>query len=289
MKGWLIVNGFVKSEKFEDIYSLFLSAAKKRGVNFEKINTVELAAPIGSDLFKETEKPDFAVFWDKDVILARRLENAGIRLFNSADAVLLCDNKALTYSCLSGKLPMPKTLIAPKTFEGVGYSNEFLQKAAEIIGFPMVVKQVYGSFGAQVYLANDFCEFEKIVAKIEWRDFLVQEYVANSCGKDVRVNVAGGKVVSSMLRFNDGDFRSNISNGGKMKMVEIPKEWEKTSIDACNALGLDFAGVDLMFGAQGEPVLCEVNSNPHFRSSLDCTGVDLSEKIFDYIINKLKK
>ncbi len=287
MQGWLIVNGFVKSEKFKDIYSLFLSAAKKRGIELSVVNTVELAAPLDEDFFKNG-KPDFAVFWDKDVILAHRLESAGIRLFNCADAVLLCDNKALTYSKLCGKVPMPKTLIAPKTFEGVGYSAEFLKKAENLIGFPMVVKQAYGSFGAQVYLAKDFCELEKIVEKIGWRDFLIQEYVASSCGKDVRVNVVGGKVVSSMLRFNDGDFRSNISNGGKMQRCYIPEEWKTVACKACSVLGLDFGGVDLMFGDFGKPILCEVNSNPHFRSTLMCTGVDMSEHIIDYVIEKLE-
>lgn len=289
MKGLLVVNGFVKSEKFEDIYSHFLSAANKRGVDLKKINTVRLASCLGDDSLKNELKSDFIIFWDKDVILANRLEKCGIRLFNPAEAIKLCDNKALTCSALFDKVKIPKTLIAPKTFEGVGYSSEFLQKAIDLIGFPMIVKQVYGSFGAQVYLAHDYCELEKIIEEIGWRDFLVQEYISSSFGKDIRVNVVGNKVVSAMLRFNENDFRSNISNGGSMKTVEIPKEWEKTAIDACSALGLDFAGVDLMFGAQGEPVLCEVNSNPHFRSSLECTGIDLSEKIIDYIISELKK
>lgn len=287
MQGLLVVNGFVKSEKFEDIYSLFLTSAKKRGVALKKINTVELAAPLGTDIFAKSQKPDFAIFWDKDIVLAKRLENCGIRLFNSAEAIKLCDNKALTCSAVYNKLKTPKTLIAPKTFEGVGFSGEFMQKAADLIGFPMVVKQVYGSFGAQVYLANDFNELKNIIKKIGWRDFLVQEYISSSFGKDIRVNVVGGQVVSAMLRYNDGDFRSNISNGGKMKKTELSQDWAQAAITACNALSLDFAGVDLMFGENGEPVLCEVNSNPHFRSTLECTGVDMSEIIIDYITAKI--
>lgn len=284
MQGLLVVNGFVKSQKFEDIYSLFLVAAKKRGIALKKINTVELLSPLGADIFAKTKKPDFVIFWDKDVVLARRLQSFGVRCFNSADAIELCDNKILTCSALSGAVNLPKTLIAPKTFEGVGYSDEFLQKAADIIGFPMVVKQAYGSFGAQVYLANDFTELKRIIDKIGWRDFLVQEFIQSSVGRDVRVNVVGGQVACSMLRFNDGDFRSNISNGGSMKKCDIPDEWKDSAVKACNVLGLDFAGVDVMFGKDGEPIICEVNSNPHFRSTLLCTSVDMSEKIIDYII-----
>lgn len=292
MQGLLIVNGYLKSEKFEDLYSLFLSAAEKRGVSLIKKSTVDLLTPLGDYVFAGKNgvlKPDFAIFWDKDVTFARRLQNCGVRCFNSSNAVELCDNKILTYSALSGTVKIPKTLVAPKTFEGVGYSQDFLQKAADIIGFPMVVKQAYGSFGKQVYLVRNFESLKKTVNEIGWRDFLIQEFIQSSVGRDMRVNVCGVEVCASMLRFNDSDFRSNISNGGSMKKFDISNEWSAAAIKACEVLGLDFAGVDVMFGADGEPVVCEVNSNPHFRSTLECTGVDMSERIIDLIISKLKK
>jgi ribosomal protein S6--L-glutamate ligase/gamma-F420-2:alpha-L-glutamate ligase len=99
--------------------------------------------------------------------------------------------------------------------------------------------------------------------------------------------VVGGRVVSAMERYNDNDFRSNITNGGSMRKIEIGEDIKTAAIKACEAIGLDFAGVDILFGNDG-PIVCEVNSNPHFKSSLECTGVDMSEEILDYIVEKLR-
>lgn len=293
MNGWLIVNGFVKSEKFNDLYALFLSAAKKRGINLIKKNTIELSFPLGEKI-TENEKildngsaPDFCLFWDKDAVLARRLESEGVRLFNRASAIEACDNKIFTCSTLSGIVKIPKTLTAPKTFEGVGYGEEFAEKATEVLGFPLVLKEAFGSFGKQVYLIKNKAELVKKLNEIGFKDALLQEFISSSNGKDVRINVVGDKVVACMLRYNDGDFRSNISNGGKMQKTEVPVDWKNAALTACHALKLDFAGVDVMFGKDGEPIICEVNSNPHFRSTLTCTGVDMSELIIDHIVKKL--
>ena len=88
-----------------------------------------------------------------------------------------------------------------------------------------------------------------------------------------------------MLRENDNDFRSNISNGGRGSLYQPSKEFVNLAIKATKALGLDFAGVDVMFGTDG-PILCEVNSNPQFASTLAATGVNLADYIADYILNK---
>ena len=152
----------------------------------------------------------------------------------------------------------------------------------------MVVKEAYGSFGQQVYLANNFDELTQIVANISHKDFLMQEFVSSSVGRDVRVNVVGNKVICGMLRQNNKDFRSNITNGGTACTIELTDQQQNVALKAVQALGLDFAGVDVMFGESG-PIVCEVNSNPHFRSTLDCTGIDMSKYIVDYIVAQLKK
>ena len=92
----------------------------------------------------------------------------------------------------------------------------------------------------------------------------------------------------SMERVNENDFRANITNGGKMKKYTPTKEQAQMAIDVCRELNLDFAGVDIMFGKEGEPVLCEVNSNAHFKNIYDCTGVNVAESILDYIVKSIK-
>ena len=286
MFGWLVVNSFMKKDKFSDLYTLLMNSAMEKGVQLELVTTTDLLSQVGQPLPRPN--PDFVIFWDKDTVLAQKIENQGIPTFNSSTAIALCDNKICTAIALTEhNVPHPRTIVAPKTFEGVGYNDDkFLKIAGDVLGFPMVVKEAYGSFGQQVYLANNFDELTQIVAKIRHKDFLMQEFVASSTGRDLRINVVGDKVICGMLRQNTKDFRSNISNGGRALATELTDAQIDVAIQAVKALGLDWAGVDVMFGKDG-PIVCEVNSNPHFRSTLDCTGVDMSKYIIEYIMEKL--
>ena len=115
MKGWLIINTFMASQKFDNLYKLLSDAFKKRGVSLEIKKAEDISLEVNRPI---TNKPDFAIFWDKDIYLAKRLEQNGIRLFNTAKAVELCDNKILMYQELAkNNIRIPRTFIAPKTFE----------------------------------------------------------------------------------------------------------------------------------------------------------------------------
>ena len=285
MKAWLVVNSFMDNQKFINLYELLSVAFRKQNVSLEIKTASDISLEVGERI---QNKPDFALFWDKDIYLAERLEKEGVRLFNSAKAVLLCDNKILMYQELVGKgIRIPRTFIAPKTFEGLNYSKrDFLNNVIKVIGFPIVVKEAYGSFGEQVYLANDEKSLNDIINQIGYKDFLMQEFIASSKGRDIRINVVGDKAVVSMLRQNDNDFRSNISSGGHGEKYEPNKEYLELAVKAAQALGLDFAGVDVLFGEDG-PIICEVNSNPQFASTLKATGINLADYIARYIMNNL--
>lgn len=283
MLGWLVVNSFIDSKKFTELYDSLKNASIRQEIRLEIRTTDSFLCDIESN-FRKFKLPDFVLFWDKDIYLAQRLEQQNLRLFNSARAIELCDNKILTGLCLKNQVPIPKTVIAPKTFEKIGYcKQDFLKETVEILGLPFVIKEAYGSFGQQVYLARTYEEAERIADRLGHKEFLMQEYIATSRGRDVRVNVVGSQVVSAMLRYNDHDFRSNLSNGGKMKPIALTPQQEQLAVRACQTIGLDYAGVDLLFGKEEEPIVCEVNSNPHFKSSYVCTGIDMSEKIMEYI------
>ena len=234
-------------------------------------------------------KGDFAIFLDKDITLATALEKSGMRLFNPAESIRVCDDKSLTHLALAGQgIPMPKTIIAPKTFENIGFTDlSFLQKSAEIIGFPIIVKECFGSFGMQVYMAKNLADLEQIVAKISPRPFIMQEFIKSSSGRDVRLNVVGGKVVASMLRTSKTDFRANYSIGGDVAPYTPTNEQIALAIRCCELLSLDFAGVDVLFGDGGEPILCEINSNAHILGVLKSTGVNVAEHIIRHIIDTI--
>ena len=114
----------------------------------------------------------------------------------------------------------------------------------------------------------------------------MQQFVSTSYGRDLRMNIVGNEVVCAMIRENQNDFRSNITIGGKAAN-HIPAETEKNiALRAAKALDMDFCAVDMLFGKDGNYYICEVNSNPHFKSSYDATGVNLADKIFEYILRK---
>lgn len=285
MKAWLVINSFMDNQKFRNLYELLSNAFKKHNVSLEIKTASDISLEVGANI---QNKPDFAIFWDKDIYLAERLEKIGVRLFNSARSVLLCDNKILMYQELANKgVRIPRTFIAPKTFEGLNYSKrDFLDKVIDEIGFPIIVKEAYGSFGEQVYLANDKESLNKIVDSLGYKDFLLQEFIASSKGRDIRINVVGDKAIVSMLRENENDFRSNISSGGSGTKFDPKPEYLDLAVKASKALSLDFAGVDVLFGEDG-PIICEVNSNPQFASTLKATGINLADYIAEYILKSL--
>ncbi|MBO5481123.1 MAG: RimK family alpha-L-glutamate ligase [Clostridia bacterium] len=288
MKGWLIVNAFLRTQKLERLYAFLSSSAQKQSVSLELLTNVKAWEYLQNGTDFMTRMPDFVIFWDKDVRLAERLEGLGIRLFNSAAAVENCDDKQRTAFCLQrAGVPIPETLIAPKTFDNIGYTElSFLEVAEKRLGYPMVIKEAYGSFGAQVYLAQDKEQACSLIENLGRKPLLFQKYIAESRGKDIRVNVVGEKAVCAILRENAEDFRSNISGGGRATGIALDKGIADLAVSACQAVGADFAGVDILLGKDA-PLVCEVNSNPHFESTLTATGVDLSEYVVAYIKEQL--
>ncbi len=288
MKGWLVVNEFIKSDKFRELFEMLGAAALQESIELECVSNAAVWEKLAVSEYnlKLADRPDFILFWDKDIKLAYELEREGLRLFNKASAIADCDDKSLTYLRLKDNgIKQPRTFISPKKFHADGLLPERLVKSAgDSLGFPMIMKECLGSFGAQVYLIDTTVELEKKIIETGDRPYLLQEYIASSKGRDTRLQVVGNEVIAAMKRYNKNDFRANITNGGSMEPFEPSVEMEEMALAACRVLQLDFAGVDILFGADG-PVLCEVNSNAHFKNLYDCTGINAAE----YIIRHIKK
>ena len=284
MKGILVVNAFWQGASMKEMEGQLCRAAKKAGVELTVRTNGELLCtlpPVG--MLKE-EDADFYLFWDKDVRLAMQLEMLGKRVFNPAKSIALCDDKTLTHLALAkAHLPMPKTILCPMTFPALGYPNtEFLSRVESALSYPMVVKEGCGSFGQQVYLAKSRDDILPILKKAAGTPLLFQEYIRESSGQDLRLYMVGGKCAAAMRRVNDTDFRANIQIGGHAENYTPTEEEVDLAARACEALGLDFAGVDLLKSKKG-PLICEVNSNAHFTALSALTGVDVAEKIFKHI------
>ncbi len=279
MENYIIVNEFLSSENFNALYNSLSKAFEKRGEEVEIISNVK-----AQKLLEKSGNGAPVLFFDKDVFLAKLLEKCGYRCVNSSFVIETCDDKAKTYIALKDKFLMPKTILAPFSFDNVKYSNfEFLNSVGEKLGYPLIVKENKGSFGAQVYLVNCFEELLSLVKKIGHCNILFQQFVSSSKGRDLRVYVVANKAIAYALRKNEKDFRSNVGSGGKMEKVAVRSDYLTFAEEVCACLGADFAGVDLLLTQNG-PMLCEVNSNAHFNALSLVSGVDVAQKIVDYFL-----
>lgn len=289
-KGYIIINGFLREEKFFSLYSALKQSADRAGLQLELKTNIELMCDIASGKTVANETlPPFAIFWDKDVRLAKTLEAAGMKLFNSASAIELCDDKSLTHIALMNRVPQPKTVLIPLTFPRVGYTDcTFLEKIADYLGFPFVIKQCFGSFGAGVYLAGNMEEAKAALMKTAGGAAIAQQYIASSFARDIRAYVVGDKVAAAMLRHNEsGDFRANVAQGGKADAYALNEAQAALAVKTAQILGCTFAGVDLLFGENGEMTVCEVNSNAHFAGISAATGVNIADKIIEAVAQRI--
>ena len=189
MKGILITNAFMRQGSFARMRELFEQAANRAGISLiPRVNTDFMLMPPSAHL-----KVDFVLFYDKDIRLAARLEAMGLPVFNGAKAIALCDDKTLTYLALQrAGVRQPDTVLCPQTFPGLGYGDmDFLQGVGAALSWPMVIKEGCGSFGEQVYLAQDEAQARDILHRIGAKPALFQRFIAYSAGRDRRLFVVG--------------------------------------------------------------------------------------------------
>lgn len=309
--GALITNAFLRTDKFTEHYEWLKKAAEKYKMTLSLFENTDLFYPVGQEdaaserIAEIVSQNDFVIYWDKDILQGKILDclcrERGIRIFNPISAIGICDNKFETYQKLwewnrsapsDRQIPLIPTVAAPMTYENIGYTKQdFVLKIIQRLKLPLVIKECYGSFGMQVYLARTEEEVYDYTKRLEGTPFLYQKYLENSHGRDVRLQVVGNHVVAAMARYaKEGDFRANITNGGRMERYCPDKEECDLAVRTVQALGLDFAGVDLLFSKRDgtkADVVCEVNSNAHFKNIYACTGVNAADEILYYIREQL--
>ena len=284
MRGVFVSNAYLRGEKFSEPGRMLSAAAEELNISMDCVTNADLRIPIGDRdaAVRAVGDADFILFWDKDVRLAANLELCGFPVFNSARCIAMCDDKCLTHIMLAQEnVPSIETVPCPMSFSG--YDDlSFLQSAADTLGFPMVVKDCFGSFGQQVHLARDMDSLEGMLAG-PYRPRILQRYIECS-GSDIRLEVVGGDVVEAVRRHGpEGDFRSNCTIGGRMERYAPTSTERELAIRAAEAVEADFCGVDVIVSEDG-PVVCEVNSNAHIRNLYECTGRDVSYDILLHII-----
>jgi ribosomal protein S6--L-glutamate ligase len=194
-------------------------------------------------------------------------------------------NKLRSYQLLSkADVGIPKTVFAHETAD----LEDVIEKAG---GAPLIVKVARGTHGNGVVLAETAKAAKAVMQAfyVEGVSFLVQEFVKESAGEDIRALVVGSQVVASMKRQSlDDDFRSNTHQGGVGTIVKLTPEEERTAIKAAKAMGLPICGVDMMRSSRG-PLVLEVNSSPSIKTPEQLSSRNVAAKIIEYIEKNAKQ
>jgi len=211
--------------------------------------------------------------------VVRQFEVMGVFSANDSQAISRSRDKLRCLQLLARKgIGLPVT--------GCAHATEDIDGLIESVGgAPLVIKLLEGTQGIGVVLAETHQAAKSVIEAFRGLDanILVQEYIKEAQGADIRCFVIGDKVVASMKRQGaEGEFRSNIHRGGKAEKIKLTPEERSTAVRAAKAMGLGVAGVDLLRSNHGALVL-EVNSSPGLEGIESATGVDVGGKIIDFV------
>ena len=215
--------------------------------------------------------------------VVRQFELMGVYCINGSEAIARSQNKLHCLQILAQKgIGLPTTACAHSTV----FTEELIKQVG---GAPLVIKLVEGTHGIGVVLAENKISAISVIETFKNldKDFLVQEYIKEAKGSDLRCLVVGKKVVAAMKRQGPkGEFRSNIHRGGQAHKVKLTPEECFTAIKSAKELGLYVAGVDILRSKKG-PLVMEVNSSPGLEGIETVTGKDVATSIVKYIEKRL--
>jgi ribosomal protein S6--L-glutamate ligase len=206
----------------------------------------------------------------------RQLEALSVPVVNGAQAIECSRDKLRALQLLAAHgVAVPRTVLA----RGGGDLSGFV---AQVGGLPAILKLIRGTQGVGVMIAHSMAEVESILSTLQdlGQEILLQEFVAESRGRDVRALVVGGRVAGAMRRAARHGFRSNLHRGGEGSPLELAAPFAEAALRAARAMGLEVAGVDLLEARSG-PMVLEVNSSPGFEGLEEATGLDIAGAIVE--------
>ena len=268
-----------------------IEAAKKRKHNVEVID------PLKCDLIIEKKKP--SVYYkgrylsETDAIVprigasityygtavVRQFEMMGCFTTTESQALVRSRDKLRSLQILSrARLGLPKTVFT-------NYSRDVAEIIDHVGGAPLIIKLLEGTQGLGVVLAETKNAAESVIEAFNGLQarVIVQEFIKEAGGADVRAFIIDGQVVGAMKRQGkEGEFRSNLHRGGSAEVIQLTDDEENAAIKAAKAMGLGVAGVDMLQSARG-PLILEVNSSPGLEGIEKATGKDIAKSIIRYI------
>jgi ribosomal protein S6--L-glutamate ligase len=282
----------------ESLYSTrtLVEAGRKRGHKVEVCDTLQFDIRVSrrnSELFYQGEpvgRVDAVIprigasITIYGLAVVRQFEIMGVYCLNESQAIARSRDKLRCLQILSRHdIGLPPTVYTRQADHVPGC-------IARVDGPPVIVKLLQGTQGIGVVLAESTVAASSVVDAFHGLDqnILIQQFIKEARGSDIRALVVGRKVVGAMRRRAvAGEFRSNIHRGGKAKSVRLPAEYRRTALAAARVLGLRLAGVDMIESAHG-PMIMEVNSSPGLEGIEKATGLDIATAVIEYIEREVK-
>lgn len=271
------------------------AAAVQRGHNVKVLNTLRFAIDLTSDepdlLYRGKQLSDYDAILPRigssityfGTAVVRQFEQMDVYTPNTANGIQSARDKLRANQILSRhNIAMPATAF-------VRNRADVRQAIERVGGAPVVIKLLEGTQGIGVILAPQVKVAEAIIETLHStnQNVLIQKFISESRGRDIRALVVGDRVVAAMRRVAEGDeFRSNVHRGGRVEAVTLSPEYEQTAVRSAQIMGLRVAGVDMLEGNDG-PLVMEVNSSPGLQGIEAATGLDVAGAIVDYIASQV--
>lgn len=224
---------------------------------------------------------------DLEVSTVKQLQLMGVPVVNHYLPIVRAKNKVRTMQIMQHEgIPIPRTVVI--------HNVEYLDEAVRTLGsFPLILKTPHGSLGLGVSIIESRRSMRSTIDLISGNSkeglIIIQEYVREAKGKDIRAFVVGGKIVAAMERqAKKGEFRANFSQGGSVGLVNLSVAEQKMALSATKAIGLHVAGVDIIRTTDG-PKILEVNSNPGLEGITQATGINVAYHIAKFAEKLVKQ
>jgi RimK family alpha-L-glutamate ligase len=216
------------------------------------------------------------------------IEQRGVTVINSPRTIERCVDKFYTTALLQeAGLPVPETVVCEGVADAMAAVRELLGR--EGAGSEVVIKPIFGSMGHGLVRVGDPDLAGRVLKTLgEVRAVFYLQRAIDHGGRDVRAFVVGGRVVAAIERVaRDGEWRTNVSQGGTAHALELPAEWSRLAVKAAGAVGADYAGVDLLPSRDGRLFVLEVNGIPGWQGLQRATGVDVAGAIVEHLMSRV--
>jgi len=272
-----------------------VAAARDRGHDVEILDTIRLALDLNAEhhdlLYRGEHVADYdavlprigasVTFYGTAVV--RQFEQMDVYTPTTSDGIANSRDKLRAIQLLArNSIPIPDT-----TF--VRVRTDVRPAIERVGGAPVVIKLLEGTQGIGVILAPEAEVAETVIETLQWtrQNVLIQRFISESRGRDIRAFVVGDQVIASMRRIGAGDeFRSNVHRGGRTEQVELDDQSRRIAVRAAHTMGLRVAGVDMLEGHDG-PLVMEVNSSPGLEGIEGATHLDVAGAVIDYVASQV--